>query len=186
MTEVEAFTRSRGFMDLPPELRIEVSQVLNPTEEILSIFAIAQLPEVIQEVPNMTRGDTLDVYIGNNRFSITCLISLGGILAAGSKNISRIKHLRLGSGNRPLPEVPPTTPISERLCEVDVDLVSEEPGFTIRFTHGHFYDQDKANKVLELMGAALGTMSSRSNGRPFHFDADTLQTLVEHWLYCRR
>ena len=185
MTEVEAFTRSRGFMDLPPELRDEISQVLNPTEEILSIFAIAQLPEVVQEVPNMIRDDMLNIYIGNNRFSITCLISLGGILAAGSKNISRIKHLRLGSGTRSLPEVPPTTPIGERFCELDVDLVSKEPGFIIRFTHGHFHDQDRANKVLELMGGALGTMS-RSNARPFRFDADTLQTLVEHWLYCRR
>ena len=183
-----AVTASFRFLDLPAELRYRVYDFLNlVAEDTLSIFEISQLPEVIQRAPDVTQQDMLDVFLGQNRFSITCLMGLPDFLAVEARPyISRIQRLHLGHGIIPRPRVTPTTPISERFCELDVNLVSAEPGFTVRLTHGCFHDQDKVSKVLAVLEGTLSAMSSRSKARPFRFDAESLKDLAEHWLCCRR
>jgi hypothetical protein len=81
-----AVTASLGFMDLPAELRYRVYDFLNlVAEDTLSIFAISQPPVVIERALDVTRKEMLNVFVGKNRFSITCLLGLPDFLGHRSE-----------------------------------------------------------------------------------------------------
>lgn len=84
-------------MQLPPELRLQIYDLLNLVfDQPLSIFAITAPPEVCREMPTIIREEMVDRFIAQNRFSITISAGLESLFSGdGNLYVSRIRRLRL-------------------------------------------------------------------------------------------
>ena len=174
------------FMDLPPELRYRTYDFLGLVySEPVSIYEVSLLPDVILNAPKVMQEEMLNVYIGKNRFTISCLMGLPKLLTTDAKPyISRIRLLRLAAhetwkgpfrgGNH------------QPRCEVDVNLVRREPWFKTSLTHAAGGDHSSCDKVLASLEAKLDAILSVSKDNFRTFDSNSLCDLVEHWLSCRR
>ena len=175
------------FMDLPPELRYRTYDFLDFVfPEPLSIYEISKIPEVIRNAPKIMQEEMLDVYIGKNRFTISCLMGLPQLLATDAKPyISRLRLLSLVA-NGTWKHGPLRYDHHQSRCEVDVNLVRREPWFTTKLTHAAGGDQSSSDEVLASLEAKLDAILSKSKDNFRTFDPNSLRGLVEHWLSCRR
>lgn len=189
------------FMDVPPELRFLVYSFLDLVDETpLSIFAVADVPLVIRKTPKAMREEMLDVFLGQNRFSIISLIGLPQLFAKAEAkaHISRIRRLCLRVG-------PPEQWQMDALVarggggldydyrvarpglkrpgrrELRIELTRSEPGFDVEWADGSQND-----RVFTSMEFKMDESLSRPGRDGFRtFDCGSVIAIAEHWVQCR-
>jgi hypothetical protein len=157
--------------------------------EPVSIYEISILPEVVQNAPKVMQEEMLDVYVGKNRLTISCLMGLPQLLARDAKPyISRLPLLRLAAHGTWKQNTLGGSMYDHHLsrCEVDVNLVRRQPWFTTKLKHAAGGDQSSSDKVLASLEAKLDAILSESKDDFRTFDPSALCDLVTHWLSCRR
>lgn len=180
------------FMILPCELRFRVYDFLGLVHDApLSIHDILEYPEIIRKMPKALAMEMLDMYMGNNRFSINCHIGLDELLAAsGDTVISKIRHLRLVQGSCTAHEeiagnglVIVRYPLT---YDMDVDILRDVPWFNIRFVRSHRTGYGCQDEVLFRMRSVLHTLVPSPSDNASYLGTRSLRKLVNHWVTVKR